>query len=84
MSSLGGQNSHRRMSGARSSRASSTIFYNLRSLDRKIGLIDLQFSPYKEWKIAIPAYLSNLIKRREKLDEKRKNIREKRKQPKNG
>ena len=78
MSSLGGQNSHRRMSGARSSRASSTIFYKLRKLDRAIGLIDLELSLYKGWKL-MPSYFSRVFKKRQKLDEKRKLIRQQRK-----
>ena len=79
MNSLGGQNSHRRMSGARSSRASSTIFHRLRKLDRAIGLIDLELSIYKKWSFGIPSYFLKILKRREKLDEKRKLIRQQRK-----
>ncbi len=80
--SLGGKNNHGRMSGARSSRASSTIFKKLQKLDREIGelrkrnaflgiaasYINTMGSEYK-----------NHLKKIEKLDMKRKEVRIERK-----
>jgi hypothetical protein len=77
MSSLSGQNSNGRISGTRSSRVSSTLFYQLRELDRKITKIDdditfwLRISHHKE--------ADKLKKRRETLDKKRQEVRNKRK-----
>ena len=82
MSSLGGKNSHRRMSGARSSRASSTIFFKLRNLDRKISIIDKNIYLYKLYPSMIHhnrSYYENNLKRRIKLDEQRKQLRAERK-----
>lgn len=42
--SLGGQNSKRRLSGARSSRALCTIFKKLRAADRRITELDKQIN----------------------------------------
>jgi hypothetical protein len=45
--SLGlGKNNHGRMSGARSSRASSTIFKKLQKLDRQISKLQNQINPF--------------------------------------
>jgi hypothetical protein len=77
MSSLSGKNSNGRISGTRSSRVSSTLFYQLRELDRKITKIDneiifwLRIFNYKE--------ADKLEKKRKAIDEKRKHIRLKRK-----
>jgi hypothetical protein len=77
MSSLSGQNSNGRISGTRSSRVSSTLFHQLRELDRKITKIDdniifwLRIFNYKE--------ANKLEKRRETLDKKRQQVRNKRK-----
>jgi hypothetical protein len=77
MSSLSGQNSNGRISGTRSSRVSSTLFYQLRELDRKITKIDdniifwLRIFDYKE--------ANKLRKKREVLDKKRQQVRNKRK-----
>lgn len=71
--SLGGQNSHGRVSGARSSRALSAIFKKLQKIDRDLRAIDLRI---KIW--GSPNNQKLLLKRK-KLDEKRKNLRMKRK-----
>ena len=77
MSSLSGQNSNGRISGTRSSRVSSTSFHQLRELDKKISKIDenitfwLRAFHYKE--------ADKLKKRRENLDKKRQEVRNKRK-----
>lgn len=70
--SLGGQNSYRRVSGARSSRALSTIFKQLQKIDRKISKLDhsIRLCPWSKGK---------LKRQREILDAKRKEIRHKRK-----
>ena len=71
--SLGGQNSHRRVSGARSSRALSTIFRKLRKFDREIASIDFRIKVYgKEWLIEFD---KKTLKRRAELDEKRRKVR---------
>ncbi len=76
--SLGGQNSDRRISSARSSRALSTNFKKLRELDRKISEIDNNWKPYFDagCHFYIPEKIRN---RRIRLDNKRKEIRLKRK-----
>ena len=77
MSSLSGQNNNGRISGTRSSRVSSTLFYQLRELDRKISKIDdniifwLRIFDHKE--------ANKLRKKREVLDKKRQQVRNKRK-----
>ena len=73
--SLGGQNNRGRPSGARSSRALSSIFKQLQSLDREITELDKQ--KYVWWSERIAARQSKL---RGKLDAKRKLLRAKRKQ----
>lgn len=71
--SLSGQNSQGRLSGARSSRALSTIFQRLRKLDRQIGELD--------YRIRVCTWDNGpeLSQRRKTLDEKRKIIRNQRK-----
>lgn len=74
MSSLSGQNNQGRLSRARSSRASSTIFSKLRKLDRQISYLDKRlsytFSVYER---------KAILAKRDSLDEKRKLARNKRK-----
>jgi hypothetical protein len=77
MSSLSGKNSNGRISGTRSSRVSSTLFYQLRKLDRKITAIDNQILFYR--RIFSHIEVNKLEKKRKVLDEKRKQIRNKRK-----
>jgi len=69
--SLGGQNSPGRGSGARSSRALSTMFKQLRKLDRLIGWLD------RDPRVLMPSKW--YAARRIALDQKRKEIRLKRK-----
>ena len=73
--SLGGQNSHRRVNGARSSRALSTIFKRLQKLDREIAAIDWHIRIYGGWGKRDPA----VIARRAKLDAERREVRHQRK-----
>jgi len=77
MSSLSGQNSNGRISGTRSSRVSSTLFYQLRKLDRKISNIDNQILFYR--RIFSHAEVKALEKKRKSFDEKRRLARNKRK-----
>jgi len=78
--SLGGKNNHGRMSGARSSRASSTIFKKLQKLDRDISRLQEQV-------ISTGAFCFDFGKHRnkkleeqiKKLDLKRKEVRLERK-----
>lgn len=79
MSSLSGQNSNGRISGTRSSRVSSTIFYKLRDLDRKITEIDKLINSYSFYCMSTPQKRKIFTKKID-LDEKRKAIRNKRKQ----
>jgi hypothetical protein len=68
------------MSGTRSSRVSSTIFLRLRSLDRKITEIDKLLIYHKKFFAPwTQKELKKLWERRNKLDQKRKEIRIKRK-----
>jgi hypothetical protein len=78
MSSLSGQNSNGRISGTRSSRVSSTIFYKLRDLDRKITEIDELINSYTFACMTI-AQQRKIYSKRFDLDEKRKSVRNKRK-----
>lgn len=75
--SLGGKNSSRRTSGARSSRASSAIFKKLRKLDRQISLIDNWLRIHPLW--WVKSFHQKELTRRERLDEKRKAVRRERK-----
>lgn len=77
MSSLSGQNSNGRISGTRSSRVSSTLFYQLRELDRKITKIDNEIIFWR--RIFSHKEVNKLEKKREALDKKRKQVRIKRK-----
>lgn len=76
--SLGGQNNHGRMSGARSSRASSTIFKKLQKLDREISKLKNQLNPFYSFDFG-----KHRNKKREeqikKLDMQRKEVRLERK-----
>ena len=72
--SLGGQNKGGRTTGARSSRASSTIFNKLRKLDREISLIDQHIDQFS-W--CNDTYKLN--QKRKALDDKRKLVRNARK-----
>lgn len=76
--SLGGQNSHGRMSGARSSRAlPTTLFKRLRNLDRQIGEIDREWSQklYGVFGLTMDKHYRKQAQRRFELDNKRKTIR---------
>jgi hypothetical protein len=75
--SLGGQNSPGRGSGARSSRAHSTLFKTLRKLDHNITSLDKSIS------IAWGVNLRRLQSQRAELDAKRKEVRAKRKAAQN-
>jgi len=75
MSSLGGKNSLGRQSGARSSRASSTIFHQLRQLDRQIASVEKEML----WRQRIFLNCKKLTERFIRLDAKRKQLRAKRK-----
>lgn len=77
--SLGGQNSHRRVSGARSIRALSAIFKQLRNADRRIAELDrwLAFETCNNrfWNCRA----TKLKQQRDKWDAKRKQLRARRK-----
>ena len=80
--SLGGKNNHGRMSGARSSRASSTIFKKLQKLDREIGELQKRnaFLGIAESYInTMGTEDKNHLKKIKKLDLKRKEVRIERK-----
>ena len=66
--SLSGQNSLGRQSGARSSRALSTIFKQLRKLDREITELDKTMAMY-------PWMMPKAKKKRALLDAKRRDVR---------
>lgn len=74
--SLGGKNTVGRYTGARSSRARLTLFKKLRNLDRRISQLDARIQILGKW---------SLVEKVERgiLDEKRKEIRLKRKAYKN-
>lgn len=76
--SLGGKNSHGRMSGARSSRASSTIFKKLQKLDREISFLKARCSLANYYILGKP-FIKKTEERIEKLDLKRKEVRLERK-----
>ena len=76
--SLGGQNNHGRMSGARSSRASSTIFKKLQKLDREIHFLKVRCS-MSNYYILGKTFIKKTVDRIEKLDLKRKEVRLERK-----
>ncbi len=78
--SLGGQNNHGRMSGARSSRASSTIFKKLQKLDRQISKLQNQIKPSGAFNFYFGSTKYKEIEKRIKeLDLKRKEVRLERK-----
>jgi len=71
----------RRTTGARSSRAASTIFKRLRNLDRQIGKLDrdIEFNSLFAKTPSNERKMLAMIKKRDKLDQKRKEVRLKRK-----
>ncbi len=78
--SLGGQNNHGRMSGARSSRASSTIFKKLQKLDREITKLYKMITPFSIRYFDFGKYPNKkILEKIEKLDMKRKEVRLERK-----
>lgn len=82
MSSLSGQNGPRRGSSARSSRASSTLFFRLRKLDSEIHFLDYKVRYLNTWYSKVPSIaqeIKTLTSRLYKLDQKRKEVRNKRK-----
>lgn len=76
--SLSGQNSHGRMSGARSSRASLTNFKKLQKLDREISFLKARCN-LSNYYILGQAFIKKTEERIEKLDFKRKAVRLERK-----
>lgn len=74
--SLSGQNSHGRMSGARSSRASLTNFKKLQKLDREITRLQNTTNPFGAYSFNFGKHIEEQIK---KLDMKRKEVRLERK-----
>ncbi len=82
--SLGGQNNHGRMSGARSSRASSTIFKKLQKLDREISKLRNQINPFSIRYFDFGKYPNKKIMDKiKKLDMQRKEVRLERKKYEN-
>lgn len=78
--SLGGQNNHGRMSGARSSRASSTIFKSLQKLDREIAKLRNKLNPFAALYLDFKKHHNKkIVEKIEKLDTKRKAVRLERK-----
>jgi len=78
--SLGGQNNHGRMSGARSSRASSTIFKKLQKLDREISKLYKIIYPFSIRQFNFEKYPNKKIMDKiKKLDMQRKEARMERK-----
>lgn len=79
--SLGGKNNHGRMSGARSSRASSTIFKKLQKLDREISKLQKQLNPFCGVRFFDFGKYSNkkIVEKIKNLDLKRKAVRLERK-----
>ena len=78
--SLGGQNNHGRMSGARSSRASSTIFKKLQKLDREITRLYKIIYPFSIRQFNFEKYPNKKIMDKiQKLDMQRKEVRLERK-----
>ena len=83
--SLGlGKNNHGRMSGARSSRASSTIFKKLPKLDREITSLQNRINPFGDFNFGFGKHRNNKLEEQiKKLDLKRKEVRLERKKYKN-
>lgn len=78
--SLGGKNNHGRMSGARSSRASSTIFKKLQKLDREISRLYKFITPFSIRYFDFGKYPNKKIMDKiKKLDMQRKEVRLERK-----
>ena len=78
--SLGGQNNHGRMSGARSSRASSTIFKKLQKLDREITKLQNRINPFGAYSFDFGKHRNKKLEEQiKKLDMKRKEVRLERK-----
>ncbi len=78
--SLGGENNHGRMSGARSSRASSTIFKKLQKLDRQISHLKHMMSPFGAFNFDFGKHRNKKLEEQiKKLDLKRKEVRLERK-----
>lgn len=78
--SLGGKNNHGRMSGARSSRASSTIFKKLQKLDREISKLQNQSNLFGIRYFNFGKYSNKkIIEKIKNLDIKRKAVRLERK-----
>ena len=78
--SLGGKNNHGRMSGARSSRASSTNFKKLQKLDREITKLYKMITPFSIRQFNFEKYPNKKIMDKiQKLDLKRKEVRLERK-----
>ena len=78
--SLSGKNSHGRMSGACSSRASSTIFKKLQKLDREISKLRNQINPFASRCFDFKKhYNKKILEKIENLDMKRKEVRLERK-----
>ena len=78
--SLGGQNNHGRMSSARSSRASSTIFKKLQKLDREISRLQEQVISTGAFRFDFGKHRNKKLEEQiKKLDLKRKEVRLERK-----
>ncbi len=78
--SLSGKNNHGRMSGARSSRASSTIFKKLQKLDREITKLYKMITPFSIRYFDFGKYPNKKIMDKiKKLDMQRKEVRMERK-----
>ena len=78
--SLGGQNNHGRMSSARSSRASSTIFKKLQKLDKEITRLYKMITPFSIRYFDFGKYPNKKIMDKiKKLDMQRKEVRLERK-----
>jgi len=79
--SLGlGQNNHGRMSGARSSRASSTNFKKLQKLDREISILQNRITPFGDFDFGFEKHRNKKLEEQiKKLDLKRKEVRLERK-----
>lgn len=78
--SLGGKNNHGRMSGARSSRASSTNFKELQKLDREITRLQNTINPFEAYSFDFGKHRNKKLEEQiKKLDIKRKEVRLERK-----
>ena len=78
--SLGGKNNHGRMSNARSSRASSTIFKKLQKLDIEITMLQNRINPFGSYSFDFGKHRNKKLEEQiKKLDLKRKEVRLERK-----